>query len=69
MKRLDDKSVERGQYSQVCSFCKHYDGEYSCHAFVFIPDEIWFGKNNHKSNFPGDGGIIFEEAVENEIRS
>ena len=51
-------------FSEVCNYCKHYHIEAvgnKCDAFPdAIPDEIWFGKNDHKKPYKGDGGIMFE---------
>ena len=60
--KMDDG---RAQYSSVCSFCAHSDGELSgyCKAFPKgIPDEIWEGKNKHTDPVEGDHGILFEPA-------
>jgi hypothetical protein len=58
---LDDKEIQNGFVSPVCSFCKHWFLlEKRCKAFEVIPDEIWEGKNNHKKAYNGDNGIKFE---------
>ncbi len=51
--------------SPVCGFCKNKTGEYyrGCKAFpgdYSIPREIWVGKHNHRTPYPGDNGILFE---------
>ena len=50
----------------TCFFCKHcYSDLISCEAFPGgIPDEIWTGRNDHVSAYPGDGGILYEPADE-----
>lgn len=50
-------------YSGVCMFCKHLTSamQHTCAAFpAGIPPEIWEAQNNHKTPYPGDGGIRFE---------
>lgn len=63
---LDDSHSEPF-LSQVCTFCRHLnlDGSKQCEAFPEgIPSEIWNGKNNHRTAYPGDHGIRFEALVE-----
>lgn len=57
---LDSEGSQRGVYSSVCSFCRHYRGEHRCAAFDNIPEEIWEGFNSHQQPYPGDNGIQFE---------
>jgi hypothetical protein len=61
---LDDEEIDRGAYSDICTFCKHYQDNYSCQAFKKIPDAIWFGKNKHRKPYPNDNGIRFEPIKE-----
>ncbi len=61
---LNDEETERGTYSVICTFCKNYQDDYRCRAFVKIPDVIWFGENDHRQPFPGDHGIQFEPIKE-----
>jgi hypothetical protein len=56
---LDDRQIERGEYSAVCNKCKNYKSGYKCRAFEEIPNEIWQGKNDHRLPFEGDNGILF----------
>ena len=65
---IDDREVNRLVYSSVCSSCKHYElsvEDYSiekCMAFPEgIPLEIWEGRNDHKTSYPGDNGIQYEK--------
>jgi hypothetical protein len=52
----------------ICFSCKHFIGgvkdslKMICHAFpVDIPDEILFGKSNHKKSLKEQGNkIVFE---------
>ena len=49
--------------SPTCSDCRHreFDRDSTCAAFpVGIPLEIWSGRRDHRSPFPGDNGIRFE---------
>jgi hypothetical protein len=60
---LDGDSIPT--FSEVCTLCKHFDeGDplaRRCTAFpAGIPLPIWNGENNHRTPYPGDGGIIFE---------
>jgi hypothetical protein len=59
--RTLDKEFEIPDYSPVCTWCRHLElGSRSCAAFREIPLPIWKGENDHKSPYPGDGGIQFE---------
>ena len=62
---LDGKDFYMGYYSDPCSYCKHLYNVATkgrkCKAFPDgIPDEIWLGKNKHKSPYKRDNGIQFE---------
>jgi hypothetical protein len=62
---LDDRMAYRGPFSDVCTHCKHLKepvlDEWKCKAFKDeIPEEIWFGKNDHTKEVKGDGGVRFE---------
>lgn len=61
---LDDETIWRGAFSDVCTKCKHLKepvfDEWKCDAFDKIPEEIWFGKNDHTKEYKGDRGIRFE---------
>lgn len=60
-----DKGHDIPVYSEVCTFCKNFNRESrgrTCKAFPEeIPQEIWLGKHDHKTPFPGDHGIRFEK--------
>jgi len=58
---LDDKDSYLGDFSKICTLCKHLIKPRKCLAFAKIPDEIWLGENNHKKPFKGDNGIQFEK--------
>lgn len=67
MTTLDDSSLFQRKFSKVCSYCTHFivepNSNPKCNAFPKgIPDEIWQGKNNHRSPYPGDNGIQFQAA-------
>ena len=48
-------------YIISCQSCKHYKTQRKCKAFPKeIPDEIWYGKNDHKQKVRGDNGIQYE---------
>ena len=64
---LLDDSGRFGNFSAVCSLCKHFDvssasdGKKTCKAFPqAIPKQIWSGLNPHIVPYPGDNGIQFE---------
>jgi hypothetical protein len=64
---IDDRELMIPVYSEVCTFCKHWDVEANeprvCAAFPDgIPMLIWLGKNNHREPVEGDHGIQFELA-------
>ena len=58
-----DRSRVHPPWSDVCSRCKRlYDpGIRRCEAFGDspIPDDIWFGRDDHHTPRAGDGGLTF----------
>ena len=72
---IDDSENKYLFFSSICSHCKNLS-DFSedkipfCRAFDIIPDDIWFGKNDHTKPVKGDNGIMFEPVnivrVENE---
>jgi hypothetical protein len=59
---LDGESERLGYYSPVCNFCTRRNGLWSCEAFPdVIPDDIWFGRHDHETPFPGDNGVLFKK--------
>ena len=61
-----DGKLSLNMISRTCIFCRHENlGRLkTCAAFPDeVPDEIWYGQNNHKKPYPGDHGIQFEKFV------
>jgi hypothetical protein len=60
---IDDSELHYCGSSPVCEGCRHRIGHdrLACAAFPErIPREIWNGEHDHRTPFPGDGGIRFE---------
>lgn len=64
IKKKHKDTIERGalpMFSQVCTFCAHYESSQTCAAFPDrIPQQIWLGENNHTKPYQGDSGIRFQ---------
>jgi hypothetical protein len=63
---IDDRQLMRPTYSMICTFCAHFQpdsktGRYACATFGDnVPDDIWYGRHDHKTPYDGDKGIQFE---------
>lgn len=69
---IDDRSINV-PFPPVCFHCRRLQNIVgrTCDAFQNrkIPDEIWSGKNNHMTPFPGDNGLTREAMSNEEIES
>jgi hypothetical protein len=62
----DDVSKSNINHSEVCGDCKNFirTPRRKCKAYPTdygIPRTIWDGKHDHKTSYPGDNGILFEQ--------
>jgi hypothetical protein len=47
-----------------CTKCSRLNLDHTCQAFPCgVPDEIFLGGFDHRSPYPGDGGIIFMKSA------
>lgn len=54
------------QMSPICNKCKNHIDGLTCRAFIIIPDEIIFGKNNHSKPLPNQDNDIVFESIDND---
>jgi len=48
-----------------CFECKYLHGDRTCEAFPDgIPDDIWWGENEHTKPYPEDNGFRFSPIEE-----
>ncbi len=55
---------DRAPISPICSECRHLTDRInqSCPAFDYIPDDIWYGRDDHARKHPGQqGNLTFEQ--------
>jgi len=70
MIELNDRIINLGYFSNMCTPCKNYNKNSTdeakdiigtCKAFPKeIPEEIWTGEVKHTKPYKGDNGIQFE---------
>jgi hypothetical protein len=59
-------------FSTTCDGCRHLDlaTKRACAAFPDgIPLKIWLGRHDHRTAFPGDGGIQFAPYTEEDLEA
>ncbi len=58
---LDDSIFDEVIYSPVCTRCARLIDVVArkCEAFERIPDDIWEGRHDHRTPYPGDSGKLF----------
>ena len=56
---LDDREDRPIGKGFDCYMCEHSTNHRVCKAFKKIPDDIWYGKHDHKTPYPGDNSISF----------
>lgn len=65
--RIDDTGARRA-FSPVCMTCRHLAigtraglSNLVCAAFPQgVPEAIWSGRHDHRTEYPGDGGVRWE---------
>jgi hypothetical protein len=65
---LRERRDDLPNYSPVCFTCRHLDLDRldarRCRAYPDgIPVPIWIGEHQHRTPYPGDGGIYFERTT------
>lgn len=60
------KEEELNSFFPICNKCKNHIDGLICKAFIIIPDDIIFGKNNHSKPLPNQNNNVIFEPLEND---